>query len=194
MTPKEQFSCLVANDPLVKADAIVILEGDGMNRIPEGARLYTEGWAPLVVITGGDRSRPEHCFPASEMKPALVAAGVPEKHVLIEEISQNTREQAVEMMNLAKERGWKRMIIVASHYHQYRAHLTFLKAMRESGQELFLINAPARDLPWFKDEPQGKRVDLLAGEFGRIEEYRAKGHIASYEEGIEYLQWKESQR
>jgi len=36
MTPKDQFICLVANDPLVKADAIVILEGDGMNRIPEG--------------------------------------------------------------------------------------------------------------------------------------------------------------
>jgi uncharacterized SAM-binding protein YcdF (DUF218 family) len=194
MSPKEQFVCMLPNDPLEKADAIALLEGDNLDRIPEAARLFKEGFAPLIVITGGFRGDPAHSTPASEMKPEMVSAGVPEKSIVLEESSQNTREQAVEVMKLAQEKAWKKLIIVASHYHQYRAFLTFLKAMREAELDLVLMNAPVRDLPWFKDDTQGKRVDLLAKEFERIAEYQKKGHVASYEDGIEYLQWKESRR
>ena len=194
MTSKEQFICMLPNDPLEKADAIVVLEGDNLNRIPEAARLFTAGLAPLVVITGGFRGGPAHSIPASEMKLTLVAAGVPEGSIFLEERSQNTREQALEVMKLAKDKGWKSIIIVASHYHQYRAFLTFLKEMREAELELVLINAPARDLPWFANELQGRRIDLLEGEFERIAEYQKKGHVASFEEGVEYLEWKEKNR
>ncbi len=191
MTPKEKFICIVANDRLQKADAIIILEGDALTRIPEGARLYKEGWAPLVVISGG-MNNPPHSIPAREMLPHLLAFDVPKEAVVLDEKSQHTWDQATVLTQWAQERGWKKMIIVASHYHQYRAFLTFLKAIRESGQHVVLINAPARELPWFDaSDPQGRRADLLEGEFERIEAYRQKGNVASFEEALAYLEWKE---
>ncbi|OGG73760.1 hypothetical protein A3A40_01560 [Candidatus Kaiserbacteria bacterium RIFCSPLOWO2_01_FULL_54_20] len=195
MTPREKFIALVSNDTLEKADAIIILEGDLLVRVPEGARLYKEGWAPIVVISGGDTDQPAYAVPASQMLPALLKEGVPREAVILEEKSQNTRDQAVEIMKLARERGWKSIILVASHYHQYRAFLTFLKAMREAGLELALISAPVRDLRWWEKTGRGLRIDNFATELKKIDKYREEqGHVASYEEGIQYLQWKESQR
>ena len=195
MTPREKFIALVSNDTLEKADAIIILEGDLLVRVPEGARLYKEGWAPIVVISGGDTDQPAYAVPASQMLPALLKEGVPREAVILEEKPQNTRDQAVEIMKLARERGWKSIILVASHYHQYRAFLTFLKAMREAGLELALISAPVRDLRWWEKTGRGLRIDNFATELKKIDKYREEqGHVASYEEGIQYLQWKESQR
>jgi uncharacterized SAM-binding protein YcdF (DUF218 family) len=196
MNPKEKFISIVANQPTEKADAIVILEGDALNRIPHGAELYKEGWAPLVVLSGGI-DNPPHSIPSRRMLPHLVAAGVPEASVVIEEKSQHTWGQVGEIAALAKERGWKKIIIVASHYHQYRAYLTFLKGFTDAGldKSVVLINSPARDLPWFDaNDPQGRRADLLEGEFERIEKYYPQGNVASFEEGVNYLQWKESQQ
>lgn len=195
MTPKEKFLCILPNTPLEKADAIVVLEGDLLVRAKEGARLYKDGWAPLVVLSGGDEKQPTYAIPAQRMLPHLVKEGVPEAHVLLEKTSQHTRDQAVEIMKLAKERGWKSIIIVASHYHQFRAFLTFLKAMREADLELRLINAPVRDLRWWEVTGRGIRADNLGTELQKIDKYRDEfDNVASYEEGIQYLQWKESHR
>lgn len=192
MSPREKFMTLVSNDVLQKADAIVILEGDLLERNVEGARLYRERFAPLVVISGGDTSKRDYALPASEMLPDLLEKGVPREAVVLEEKSQNTREQAIEIMKLAKERGWKSILIVATHYHQYRAFLTFLKAMRDSGLSLILTSSPARP-KWFGENGRGKkRIGILEDELRKIKEYGARGDVASFEEGIEYLQWKES--
>lgn len=195
MSPRERYMALVSNDSLTQADAIVVLEGDLLERNVEGARLYKEGYAPRIVISGGDTTKRDYALPASEMVSDLLTKGVPEAAVILEEKSQNTRDQALEVMGMAKERGWKRIIIVASHYHQYRAFLTFLKAMQESGLSLILTSAPARP-KWFEELRNARyrrRIDALEDEFRKIEEYGKKGHVASYEEGIQYLQWKESQ-
>ena len=195
MSPKEKFLCILPNTPLEKGDAIVVLEGDLLVRVKEGARLYKEGWAPLVVLSGGDEKKPDYAIPAERMLPHLLQEGVPEDSVMLEKTSQHTRDQAVEIMKLATLHGWKSIIIVASHYHQYRAFLTFLKAMREAHLELRLINAPVRSLPWWEMTGRGVRADNLETELDKINKYRDElGNVASYEEGIEYLQWKESQQ
>lgn len=193
LTPRETFFFLISNDRLMKADAIIVLEGDGLARIPHGAQLFREGWAPLVVLSGANDT-PPHSIVVSKMLPYLLEAGVPRDAVILEEKSQNTREQGVEVVRMARERGWKRIILVASHYHQYRAYLTFLKALQESGYELALINSPARDLSWFEKTEGGQapRIELLQGEMDRIEAYTPKGHIASFESAIEYQKWKET--
>ena len=38
------------------------------------------------------------------------------------------------------------------------------------------------------------RLDLLEGEFRKIDEYRTKGHVASYRDGLKYLQYWESKQ
>ena len=181
------------NDRIVKADVIVVLEGDGYYRVDKAADLWKEGWAPLVVISGGLNNPARGSFPAARMKRQLRKAGVPDRSILLDEKSQNTKEQAEEMMQWARKNKWRRMILIASHYHQYRAFLTFLRAMKKHRLKLIFMNTPARGLSWFKKLRWGKRIDLLEAEFDKIAVYRQGGDIASFIEGIEYMKWKESQ-
>lgn len=192
MTIREQFIALMNNDRIVKADAIIVLEGDGYYRVDKAAGLWKEQWAPVVAISGGSNNPSYGSYPAALMKKHLRRAGVLSSRILLDEKSQNTKEQAEEMMVWAEKKGWKRIILVASHYHQYRVFLTFLKAMRERRMKLILMNAPARGLSWFKKNPWGRRIDLLSSEFQKIARYGRNGDIASFLEGIEYMKWKES--
>ena len=118
--------------------------------------------------------------------------GVAEEDLIHEDKSQNTRQQAVEIVKMATERGWKKLALVASHEHQYRAYLTFLREVLDTKSGLILYNTPVRNLNWFVDNGWGKRYDRLLGEFERIEKYSALGHLATAEEVIEYQKWKES--
>ena len=95
------------------------------------------------------------------------------------------------MMRWSSAHGWSTALLVASHYHQYRAYLTFLQAMQEHALDLCLVNAGARDLPWHRDEGWGRRIDLLETEFEKIEKYRRLGHVASFEEAVAYASRKE---
>ncbi|MFM2330941.1 MAG: hypothetical protein RLZZ26_448 [Candidatus Parcubacteria bacterium] len=194
LTPREKFLALIANDTLRKGDAIVVLEGDGSSRLPEAARLYQEGWAPVVVISGGTVN-PPRSIPASEMAVQLHAAGVPREAIVLEERSLHTRAQAEEVIALVQKQGWARVLLVASHYHQFRAFLTFLKVLQERklDRTIQLTSAPARQLPWFTTvDTHGARIDLLEVEFDRILRYGQEGYVASYESALDYLKWKES--
>jgi len=193
LTEREQFISLTDNDRLKKANAIILLEGDGFYRYPMAVELYKEGWAKKIVFSGGmdNPGYGSHTF--EKVLPLMILEGIRAYNIIPELTSTNTREQAVESLEICRKEGWKRIILVASHYHQYRAYLTFLKALRESGLQIEIINAPARELPWFEETPWGKRIDLLEQEFERIASYSALGHIASYQEAIQYQQWKEQQ-
>jgi len=193
MNACERFCCLLSADEPRQADAIVVLEGDGLVRLVHGCRLYYQHWAPLLVLSGG-RDEPPECVPARLMAKRLIA--VPQQAVILEDASQHTRDQAVNVVALAQEHRWAQLLLVASHYHQYRAFLTFLRAAEEAGmdRQLQLVSAPVRDLPWFVYTPWGRRLDFLEREFDRIESYQAVGHVASYEDGIDYLRWREGTR
>lgn len=193
MTVREQFIVLLNNDRIVPADAIIVLEGDGYYRVDKAADLWKDKWAPIVVVSGGSDNPSYGSFPASKMERQLVRAGVPADAILLDEKSQHTKEQAEEMMRWAQERKWKRIILIASHYHQYRAFLTFLHAMRKRKLQLLIINTPSRGLSWFKKNPWGRRIDLLKSEFEKIALYGRRGDVASYTDGIAYMKWKEAQ-
>ena len=130
-------------------------------------------------------------FPFAEVLPRILEAGVPEDDIIHEDRSLNTREQAVEVVRMAMERGWKKLILVASHEHQYRAYLTFLREVLDTKSGITLYNAPARNLDWFVDKGWGTRFERLEAEILRIEKYTELGHLATAQEVIDYQQWKE---
>lgn len=182
---------LVDGDQVRPADAIVLLEGDGLNRYQHAVELYKEQMAPLLVFSGGITDYDYGSFPYEEVKPFLLKEGIPSHCLYHENVSLHTKQQGDEIMNLCRERGWNSIILVASHYHQYRAYLTFLKSMFDSGLKLLIYNSPVRNLKWFSDERWGNRFTLLQNEFERIKKYRQAGHLATYQEAIEYQKWKE---
>lgn len=191
ITEREIFMALVDGDQVRPADAIVLLEGDGLNRYQHAVELYKEQMAPLLVFSGGITDYDYGSFPYEEVKPFLLKEGIPPHCLYHENVSLHTKQQGDEIMNLCRGNGWDSIILVASHYHQYRAYLTFLKSMFDSGLKLLIYNSPVRNLKWFSDERWGNRFTLLQNEFERIKKYRQAGHLATYEEAIEYQKWKE---
>lgn len=184
---------IVDNDCLKPSDAIILLEGDGFYRFQKAVELYKQGLGKKIVFSGNIIQKEYGSYPFEEIKPLILAAGVLEEDLIHENKSLHTQQQAVEVLKMAVEYGWKKMALVASHEHQYRAYLTFLRQVLDSKSGIVLYNTPVRNLDWFVDNGWGMRFDRLKSEFERIEKYSTFGHLANAQEVIEYQQWKEKQ-
>ena len=192
ISDREKIMAIVDNDCLMKSDAAILLQGDGFFRFQKAVELYHAGIVSKIVFSGNTENKAYGSFPYSEIKPYILKNDIPEKDLIHEDISQNTREQAIEVVKLALKYGWKKLALVASHEHQYRAYLTFLREVLDTKSGLILYNAPVRNLNWFIDSGWGTRFERLNAEFERIEKYSGFGHLANAAEVIEYQKWKES--
>lgn len=194
MTKREEFIVLLDNDIIEPSDVIIILEGDAFARYEKAVALYREGIASKICFSGGFDDEKSGAYSYEKIKPLLLRAGIPEEDLILEDKSLNTYEQAVEIMNMANRFEWAKITIVASHYHTYRAFLTFLQEQKVKRPELIMDMASVRDLDWTEETGYGRRIDLLSLEMDKIDAYREKGNVASYEEGVEYLLWKYEKR
>lgn len=193
ITDREIIMAIVDNDCLKPSDAIILLEGDGFHRFQKAVDLYKKGLGKKIVFSGAIVQKEYGSYPFEEVRPFILEAGVPEEDLIHEDKSLQTQQQAVEVVKMAMEQGWKRLALVASHEHQYRAYLTFLRQVLDSKSGIILYNAPVRNLDWFVDSGWGMRFDRLKAEIERIEKYSAFGHIANAQEVVEYQRWKEQQ-
>lgn len=130
---------LVVNDRPVRADAIVCLSSGsvqagpssaGWRRIGTGVRLYKDGFAPVVIFSGGigsgGRSEAEIYAEAGR------ALGLPEEAALLEPLAESTAEHPsrIAALDLVREKGGKgaRLLVVTSPYHGRRTRGVFQKA------------------------------------------------------------------
>lgn len=194
ITDREIIMAIVDNDCLKPSDAIILLEGDGFHRFQKAVDLYKKGLGKKIVFSGAIVQKEYGSYPFEEVRPFILQAGVPEEDLIHENKSLHTQQQAVEVVKMAIQNGWKRLALVASHEHQYRAYLTFLRQVLDSKSGIILYNAPVRNLDWFVDSGWGTRFDRLKAEIERIEKYSAFGHLANAQEVIDYQRWKESIR
>lgn len=161
------------------ADAIVWLQGDRLDRGPKSLALFKAGLAPLIVIIGnnalvGEGSRPgENDAPLSDLLKFLTDRGVSRETIVVDERAMNTAEQAKQAVALARARGWRKILLVTSPYHQARAYLTFEKVKQETGSTLAIVNQPATDLSWDAwPSGRGKTAgELLFDEEQKISSY-----------------------
>ena len=191
LTAREKFIALVDNDGIVKSDIIVLLEGDGFNRYKKAADLYKNGYSDKIVFSGAITDYNYGSFPFEDILPKLLESGVPKESIIHEKKSSNTLEQAIEVIDIAIKNKWDKIILVATHDHQYRAYLTFLKQVLERKKEIQLFNSPVRNLKWFEKNVWGRRFDNIDNEFDKINKYMQMGHLASFDEAIEYHKFKE---
>ena len=192
ITDRETIMAIVDNDCLTKSDAAILLEGDGFFRFQKAVELYNKGLVSRIVFSGNIIDKDYGSFPFEEVRPYILKGGVPEEDLIHEDVSQNTREQAIEVVRMAMEKGWKKLALIASHEHQYRAYLTFLREVLDTKSGIILYNTPVRNLNWFIDSGWGIRFERLTAEFERIEKYSELGHLATAQEVVEYQKWKES--
>ena len=126
-----------------KADAIVILGGMTRNidpprimpdvsergdRLLYGAKLYKDGLAPKIVLTGGrinwyggDSSE------AESMATILELMGIPRSAMILESKSLNTHENAVFTKEILKRENIDRILLVTSAAHMPRSLAIFRK-------------------------------------------------------------------
>lgn len=190
MTDRELFCTILSNGPLMNADAVVVLAGeDAEPRLQVALQLMLSRAANTVVLSGGKHD-PPRWIGADALRGQLLGMGLAHDRIVVEGDSQNTREQAVNVVEIIAAEGWAQILLVVSSYHMYRAYLTFLRALQEAGldDKVRLVPVPASQTPW-TEAPEGveqTRADLLAVEFAKVEEYGE--HVASYAEGLAYLQ------
>ena len=125
------------------ADAIIILSGGRMTRTPKGLDLWQKGFAPLIFLTNEQprNSNYQH-LEISNLEFAKRVAAQSNANVpwaVIPSISgggTSTFDEAVDTLRLAKERDWRRIIIVTDHFHTRRALYAFEKVFDKSGIEV----------------------------------------------------------
>jgi len=150
----------VREDPLDRAEAVVILGGAPRFRAPAAVALWREGWAASIVAVGGSDGHKE----ALRTLEVLDALAVPRRVIhVIETDAPGTWDEALQVAALAAREGWSRVLVVTSAYHTRRAAALFTAAL---GPDVDLRLRVAADEPWRPDAWWHRRlhVRLLAAE------------------------------
>jgi uncharacterized SAM-binding protein YcdF (DUF218 family) len=197
MTDRERFLAMLSTQPMLHySDAAVVLCGeDARPRVNVGMELLTQTMVACVVLSGGRDELPRWQG-AERIRTALIQdRGVDPRLLLTDPASMNTHEQAVNVVAMAREHDWTRLVLVASAYHQYRAFLTFVRELRRQKLErrILVVSRPATVAPWY-GTPAGcdvRRIALLEEEFGKMRKYARLRHVSTYKDGMLYLrEWE----
>jgi uncharacterized SAM-binding protein YcdF (DUF218 family) len=150
---------LVVSVPMEHADALIVLGGEPLARPQEAARLYGEGVAPLVFVSGiGDHG---------ENRRILIANGVPDTAIRVEPGSFSTFTNALFLKRILNEAHVRRALIVTSPFHTRRALATFRKVIPN-------VSFGVTDASigwWSRPEGQGDVNRFAAVEFVKTAEY-----------------------
>lgn len=164
---------------LEKADAVLVLGSNDIRVAEYGAQLVLDGWAPLLIMSGGIGALTKGLWGMPEAdKFASVAKemGVPEDRILIENKSTNTGENLLFTKELLKECGMnlRKVIVVQKPYMERRTYATFMKQW--PGME-FIVSSPPILFEEYPNEllPVERVITIMVGDLQRIREYPAKG-------------------
>jgi uncharacterized SAM-binding protein YcdF (DUF218 family) len=155
------------------ANAAGELNESGLRRALAAARLYRAGVAPLVAVTG---SRPASLDEGDALEASarfLEELGVPAEKILIEDRSSNTRESAVHLSRLAKERGWTHVVLVTDATHMRRTRLAFRRQGLQTSEQPIMLWEIGGDQPSIRLA----KVGTIIHEYGGLLYYRARGWI-----------------
>lgn len=110
---------------------------------------YLADHPDVTVIVSGGKGDDEHASEASVMRDYLVAAGVPEETVLVEDVSHNTHQNMVCSWDMMQVQGLDPadgVLMVSNGFHLTRARMLW---GRVTGQEACLstLAAPSSHSP-----------------------------------------------
>ncbi|UCZ91858.1 YdcF family protein [Gordonia sp. WA4-43] len=113
----------VPQDPLRRADAIIVLGGEHDGREGYGLELAGQGYASTVLIS--DPYRPYSPDDAALMS-RVCGANTDEIEVICQVPSPSTTQgEALMVQELAVQRGWQNVIVVTWEFHIPRARYIF---------------------------------------------------------------------
>jgi len=145
-------SPLLLSEPPSRADAVVVFAGgvgesgragEGYEeRVQRAVQLYQQGYASkILLISGFTRAFRE----ADVMALLTQSLGVPESAIQKQTQVRSTRDYVLQVRKTARQKGWRRILLVTSPYHGRRADLTF----RRHAPELQVIHTPAHESGYY---------------------------------------------
>jgi uncharacterized SAM-binding protein YcdF (DUF218 family) len=112
-------------------DAIVVLGAAQYNgrpspvlraRLDHAIVLYSEGYAPLILVTGGV-GQGDTISEANVGRRYLVGREVPEEAVVAQPVGRSTRSSMTAVGAWLRERGLGRVLLVSDPFHMFRLRL-----------------------------------------------------------------------
>lgn len=131
---------LVCEDPLTKADVIVVLSGSMPYRAEEAAKVYCAGYAPEVWVSYPVSPTEElhrigipYVGEEEYNREILIREGVPAQSIeVLPEIIHNTAEEVREVSTQLQRAGKSRVIFVTSPEHTRRVRVLWRKLAPKS--------------------------------------------------------------
>jgi uncharacterized SAM-binding protein YcdF (DUF218 family) len=167
------------NHTLEKSDCILVLGSHDIRVAERGAELYLEGWAPLLVFSGGlGRLTQEIWSEAEADKFASIAVskGVPKDAILIENKSTNTGENILFTQQLFNQKAIdpQTFIVVQKPYMERRSYATFKKHWPNKTVQ---VTSPQISLNTYPNEDISLEevIHIMVGDLQRIKVYSEKG-------------------
>lgn len=176
---QQVWDYLHVNHTLKKADCILVLGSHDLRVADRGAELWLEGWAPLLILSGGLGNLTKDIWTEAEadlFAGIAIKKGVPKEAILIENKSTNTGENIQFTQQLLKERNLDpaTFIVVQKPYMERRSYATF---KRHWPDKELTVTSPQFSFTEYCTEgiPIEKVIHIMTGDLQRIKIYPQKG-------------------
>lgn len=146
------------NSKPVKSDCILVLGCQVYGtrpspflaaRLDEGLRLYKEGYAEYIIVSGG-KGKGEDISEAEAMTNYLCDKGIDDSKIILEDKSTSTMSNIENSKIKMDEKGFNSCIIVSNKYHLKRAYLMAKKVgINASTSGVFVQNHKNHEITGF---------------------------------------------
>lgn len=160
------------------ADCIVGMGSHDIRVAERAAELFLQGYAPLLVFSGGrGRLTPlEWTSEAEVFAQVAIRMGVPEHAILTEKASTNTGENVRFTKTLLEEKviTVQKILFIHKPYMERRAYATF----RQQWPEVEIVaNSPQLSFDQYPNDIVSKEemLNVMVGDLQRIQEYPSQG-------------------
>jgi uncharacterized SAM-binding protein YcdF (DUF218 family) len=180
---------LTPNSEKHKSDAIVVASagvhssgaptpGSAL-RAYAAAKLYLEGVAPLVIITGGVTKPYLPPVNIKGMAIILQGMGVPPDNIIIENRSADTYRNGIETSKILKRLKLKTVLLVSHDYHLFRLVSVFKKLGIEAFAYAANQSYRKESIHWWRyfDWANFNRIQTISHEYFGLLSYKLSGWI-----------------
>lgn len=176
---KKLWNYHLMNHTLEKSDCILVLGSHDLRVAERGAELYLQGWAPLLIMSGGLGNFTKDMWQEKEadlFAQVAIKMGVPEEAILIENKSTNTGEniQFTKQLLEAHGKNPQSFIVVQKPYMERRSFATFKKHWPDKNLVVTSPQISFEDYP-NSEIPLERVITIMVGDLQRIKFYPEKG-------------------
>jgi uncharacterized SAM-binding protein YcdF (DUF218 family) len=170
---------LQMNQPLRKSDIVIAMGSHDLRVASYAAQLVLEGWAPLLICSGGFGRLTSGAWQESEaarFTAAAVEKGLSRKKILQEDRSSNTGENLLFSKSLCEKHGipTRTVLLIHKPYMERRVWAAARKIWPEPQAAVSSPPIPFEAYPT-EDIPLNQVLHIMVGDFQRILVYPEKG-------------------